>query len=353
MELSSYFEPIDSAVVDYYSVDFRPMLGDEINAYTDVTGFPDCADAEMVLLGVKEDRASVDNRGCAASPDHIRHYLYRLAKPYDGIRLADLGNIAPGNEARDTYFALIEVLQQLLDMGKTVVVLGGSDDLVFPIYKAYEILGRVINICSVDSRFNLEGGEQISSNNYLQPIILQQPNYLFDYVNVGYQSYFVGTEMVQLMDELKFTTHRVGELQPNMEHAEPLVRYSDVVAVDISDVRQSDPAYDHNGQTAHMLAHAVWFFLEGFHYRLGDFPAQDKQSYKRFTVAMQDHGIDLVFYKSLKTDRWWMEVPCDDNERRERYLRHTLVPCNYSDYQRAMENEIPELWWHYYNRING
>ena len=392
MELSTYFEPIDSAVVDYYSVDFRPMLGDEINAYTDVTGFPDCADAEMVLLGVKEDRASVDNRGCAASPDHIRHYLYRLAKPYDGIRLADLGNIAPGNEARDTYFALIEVLQQLLDMGKTVVVLGGSDDLVFPIYKAYEILGRVINICSVDSRFNLEGGEQISSNNYLQHIILQQPNYLFDYVNVGYQSYFVGTEMVQLMDELKFTTHRVGELQPNMEHAEPLVRYSDVVAVDISAVRQSDapananpsphgfygeqlcqiarfagmsdkttcfglfemnPAYDHNGQTAHMLAHAVWFFLEGFHYRLGDFPAQDKQSYKRFTVAMQDHGIDLVFYKSLKTDRWWMEVPCDDNERRERYLRHTLVPCNYSDYQRAMENEIPELWWHYYNRING
>ncbi len=392
MELSSYFEPIDSAVVDYYSVDFRPMLGDEINAYTDVTGFPDCADAEMVLLGVKEDRASVDNRGCAASPDHIRHYLYRLAKPYDGIRLADLGNIAPGNEARDTYFALIEVLQQLLDMGKTVVVLGGSDDLVFPIYKAYEILGRVINICSVDSRFNLEGGEQINSNNYLQHIILQQPNYLFDYVNVGYQSYFVGTEMVQLMDELKFTTHRVGELQPNMEHAEPLVRYSDVVAVDISAVRQSDapananpsphgfygeqlcqiarfagmsdkttcfglfemnPAYDHNGQTAHMLAHAVWFFLEGFHYRLGDFPSQDKQNYKRFTVAMQDHGIDLVFYKSLKTDRWWIEVPCEDGERRERYLRHTLVPCNYSDYQRAMENEIPELWWHYYNRING
>ena len=392
MELSSYFEPIDSAVVDYYSVDFRPMLGDEIDAYTDTTGFPDCSEAEMVLLGVKEDRASVDNHGCATAPDHIRHYLYRLAKPYDGIRLADLGNIAPGNATRDTYFALIEVLQQLLDAGKVVIVLGGSDDLVFPIYKAYEILGRVINICSVDSRFNLEGGEQISSTNYLQHIILQQPNYLFDYVNVGYQSYFVGSEMVQLMDELKFTTHRVGELQPNMEHAEPLVRYSDVVAVDVSAVRQSDapananpsphgfygeqlcqiarfagmsdkttcfglfemnPTHDHEGQTAHMLAHAVWFFLEGFHYRLGDFPSQDKQSYKRFTVAMQDHGIDLVFYKSLKTDRWWIEVPCEDSERRERYQRHTLVPCNYSDYQRAMENEIPDLWWHYYNRING
>ena len=48
-----------------------------------------------------------------------------------------------------------------------------------------------------------------------------------------------------------------------------------------------------------------------------------------------------------------MEVPCDNDERRQRYLRHTLIPCNYSDYQRAMENEIPELWWHYYNRLNN
>jgi hypothetical protein len=102
-----------------------------------------------------------------------------------------------------------------------------------------------------------------------------------------------------------------------------------------------------------MLAHAVWFFIEGFYYRQNDFPHRDKQFYKRFTVELREHGLDIVFYKSLKSDRWWMEVPCDDTERRERYLRHTLIPCSYDDYQRAMENEIPELWWHYYNRING
>ena len=83
------------------------------------------------------------------------------------------------------------------------------------------------------------------------------------------------------------------------------------------------------------------------------FPTRDKQQYKRFTVELPDHGMDIVFYKSLRSDRWWMEVPCDDSERLERYKRHTLIPCHYSDYQRAMENEIPELWWHYYNRMNG
>ena len=392
MDLSTYFEPIDSAIVDFQSREFRPMLGDEIHAYTERGHFPDIEEPQLVLIGVKEDRASMDNPGCAVAPDYIRHYLYRLAKPHPDTNLVDLGNIEAAATTRDTYFALIEVMQHLIDKGKTVIVLGGSDDLVFPIYKAYEVLGRVINICSVDSRFNLEGGENINSSNYLQHIILQQPNYLFDYVGMGYQGYFVGQEMIQLMDELKFSTRRLGELQADMERCEPLVRYSDVVAIDISAIRQSDapanaapsphgfygeeicriarfagmsdktstfglfemnPAHDRDGQTAHMLAHAVWFFVEGFYFRMGDFPSHDKQSYRRYTAMLADHGIEIVFYKSLKSDRWWMEVPCDDDERRQRYERHTLIPCNLSDYQRAMENEIPELWWHYYNRLNN
>ena len=392
MDISAYFSPIDVSVVDYQSEEFRPMLGDAVEAYSEEGAFPSLDGARMVLMGVKEDRGSVENQGCGEAPDVIRHYLYRLAKPHEDVHLVDVGNIVPGATARDTYFAVIEALQQLLDRGLTVLFLGGSDDLVFPIYKAYEVLGRVINICSVDSRFNLEGGERVSSNNYLQHIILQQPNYLFDYVALGYQTYFVGQEMVKLMDELKFSTRRVGELQTNMELAEPMVRYSDVVAVDISAVRQSDapanaapsphglygeqlcqiaryagmsdktscfglfemnPAYDRQGQTAHMLAHALWFFIEGYYYRLYDFPSRDNQQYKRFTAMLQEHGLEIVFYKSLRSDRWWMEVPCDDSERRERYQRHTLIPCSYADYQRAMENEIPELWWHYYNRLNG
>jgi len=369
------------------------MLGDSINAYTTAGSLPDWQQAPLVLLGVKEDRASVDGHGSAPAPDFIRRKLYQLAKPHEDLHLVDLGNISIGVEVSDTYFAVIEVMQQLLDGGRTVILLGGSDDLVFPIYKAYEILGRVINIASIDARFNLEGGDTINSNNYLQHIILQQPNYLFDYVNLGYQTYFVGREMIQLMDELKFSTRRLGELQSNLELAEPMVRYSDVVAVDVSAVRQSDapaaaapsphglygeqlcqlaryagmsdkttcfgifemvPARDHDEQTAHMLAQALWFFIEGFCYRMGDFPTREPQAFKRFTVQLGDSGMDIVFYKSLKSDRWWMEVPCDDTERRERYLSHTLIPCSYADYRHAMEeNEVPPLWWHYYNRLNG
>ncbi|MBP3763803.1 MAG: formimidoylglutamase [Bacteroidales bacterium] len=392
MDLNSFFEPASSAVVDYRSREFHPMLGDRIAAHVEGGSLPEWEEADLVLMGVGEDRGSADGPGCAVAPDYIRHYLYRLSPPHADMRIVDLGNLARGVEVKDTYYALTEALVALLDKGKTVVLLGGSQDLVFPIYKAYEALGRVINICSVDSDFNLEGGDTVQSNNYLQHIILQQPNYLFDYVALGYQSYFVGPEMVSLMEDLKFSTRRLGEVQASMGNTEPLVRYSDVMAVDVNAVRQGDapanaypsphglygeqvcqlarfagmsdktstfalfgmvPGLDRDGQTAHMLAHAIWYFVEGFYYRMDDFPHQSPQHYKRFTVELQDHKMSIAFYKSLKSDRWWMEVPCDDAERRARYGRHTLVPCNYSDYQQALGNAVPDLWWHYYNRINN
>lgn len=391
MELQDYFKPINPAVVDFHGSPFRPMFGGCVDAYLPGGEFPDWRQSRLAMLGIEEDRASVDGQGSAPAPDFIRRKLYPLARPAAALRLADLGNITPGENVRDTYAAVTEVMARLIDNGLTVVVLGGSEDLMFPIYKAYEAAGRVINIASIDSRFNLEGGEAVTSNNYLQHIILQQPSHLFDFTNLGFQTYFVGREMIKLMDDLKFGAHRVGELQQNIELAEPLLRYADVVGIDISAVRQSDapaasstsphgfygeelcqmaryagmsdkascfamfemvPAHDHDEQTAHMMAHALWFFFEGFCYRIGDFPSGDRQNYKRFSVIMESGGTELVFYKSLKTDRWWMEVPCDDPERRSRFMRHTLVPCSYSDYEHAMNNDIPPLWWHFYNRFN-
>lgn len=41
MELSTYFEPIDTAIVDFHSREFHPTLGDCVAAHTDVGAFPD------------------------------------------------------------------------------------------------------------------------------------------------------------------------------------------------------------------------------------------------------------------------------------------------------------------------
>ncbi len=59
---------------------------------------------------------------------------------------------------------------------------------------------------------------------------------------------------------------------------------------------------------------------------------------------MDEFSDDLVFYKSDKSNRWWLEVSYPSGEG-GKYERHQLIPCDREDYERAMKNQIPNLWW--------
>ena len=60
----------------------------------------------------------------------------------------------------------------------------------------------------------------------------------------------------------------------------------------------------------------------------------------------------MVFYKSKKSDRWWVEVPCSTEANGES-KRKLLVPCLYDDYEQALGNKIPDIWWKFYQRVNS
>lgn len=392
MDFSHYLEPVVDECLDCRKKEVADKLGSHVDVYTEEKGFPDWEKADMVIVGICEGRGSDGNEGCAKGADQIRKYLYRLARPSEKVRLADVGNIMPADSLEDTHYAITDVLYRLLEANKTIIVIGGGQDTTFAVYKAYEVLGQIVNICGVDSRFDLENSpDEVTASSYLSHIIMQDPNYLFNFSNIGYQTYFVGTPYVKLMDDLKFDAYRLGAVQHDMLRAEPLIRNADIISIDMGSVRQSDapanadpsphgfygeqlcqlsrfagmsdktscigfhemnPDFDIHGQTAHLTAHAVWFFIEGFYSRLSDFPYRDKQNYKRFIVDLKEQGLELVFYKSMKSDRWWVELPCNDEDRKVRYSRHLLIPCNYSDYEQAMQNEIPDLWWKFFVRLN-
>ena len=59
---------------------------------------------------------------------------------------------------------------------------------------------------------------------------------------------------------------------------------------------------------------------------------------------------DIVFYKSDKTERWWLEVPYPP-EKGIKFERHYLIPCDYEDYEKASQNELPDLWWKTYRKL--
>ena len=70
----------------------------------------------------------------------------------------------------------------------------------------------------------------------------------------------------------------------------------------------------------------------------------------KYHVPIKKDDQEIVFYKSNKSERWWMEVPFHMNKMR--YQRHHLVPCSYKDYETALKEELPERWWQAFQKIS-
>lgn len=387
MEIALYFEPVDP-FEGYPSL--RKCMGDVIHTHTRQHGFPSLKNIDIALLGVREERQAVDNEGCSMGPSRVRQELHRLFPGVKNLQIADLGDIKAGYDIEDTYFALSNSVCQLIKSGILPIIIGGSQDLTYANYLAYEQLGQIINIVSVDPRLDLGSSEEeLDSYSWLSRIILHQPNYLFNFADIGFQSYYVDLNAVALMKNLLFDTYRLGRVRSNLEEVEPIVRNADMISVDISAVRQSDapglanpspngfygeeicqiiryagmsdkltsigfydfnPTYDRNGQTAQLIAQMIWYFIEGFYSRQHEFPVRNKEDFIKYTVAVKDQQDDIVFYKSKRSDRWWMEVSCPASLR-TKYYRHYMVPCSYADYQTACANDVPDRWWQVYQKF--
>jgi len=391
MDISTFFSPVD--LPGFRAEDEahgQSRMADVIGIYSEEGNFPDYATADLAVIGVKEDRNAVNNEGCELAPDTVRNYLYKLFPGPYANKIVDLGNIRKGFTVADTYFALSSTVSELISNNVLPVIIGGGQDLTFANYKAYENLGQIINIVAIDPMFDLGKTEnELDSQSFLSSIIVHQPNYLFNYANIGYQSYFIDQDALKLMKNLFFDTYRVGIVRESLEEVEPIVRNADMLSFDISSIRFADapgngnaspngfygeeacqivryaglsdkltsigfyevnPKFDRHGQTAHLVAQMIWYFIDGFYNRAQDFPFRNEEDYLKYRVSITDHKEEIVFFKSKKTDRWWMEIPLPA-EQRIKYERHYLVPCSYKDYQSACNNDIPDRWWMVYQKL--
>ncbi|MCD4725835.1 MAG: hypothetical protein K8R63_13440, partial [Bacteroidales bacterium] len=98
------------------------------------------------------------------------------------------------------------------------------------------------------------------------------------------------------------------------------------------------------------IAQAIWYFLEGFYQRKDDYPAKARDQYVKFHVKIKDHKDEIIFYKSKKSERWWMEVPVETSLK-TKYERHYMVPCSHRDYQDACDDNIPDRWWQVFQKM--
>ena len=392
MSLVDFFSPVETSAFTPAKGFFTSQLGSVAEIFT--ADFPDLegGNFNIALIGVQEDRNAIDNQGCALAPDYIRAKFYQLNQGPYTTKIVDLGNIRAGDRVTDTYVALKTVVAELIKKNILPVIIGGGQDLTYAQYIAYGDLEQKVDLLVVDPKFDLDehGGltAETTSLAYLNKIFLHEPNFLFNYSNIGYQTYFVNQESLKLMDKLYFDTHRLGDFYGKLNTAEPVIRNANMISFDISAIRSSDagangnavpngfygeeacqlcryaglndklssigfyefnPAFDKNGQTAALLAQMIWYFIDGFYHRKNDFPLQPKSQYLIYRASLKDNSHELVFVKSKKTDRWWMQVPYPTGiSKNERYH---LVPCKYEDYMEATAGEMPDLWWRTYQKL--
>lgn len=393
MSLIDFFTPVDEVRLFPENAFNNGRLGTCIAVFTDT--FPDLENAkpDIALIGVKEDRNANGNSGCALGPDYIREKLYQLFEGNYKTKIADLGNIRRGETVTDTYIAVKTVVAELIRMDILPVIIGGSQDLTYAQYLAYEVLQQKVDLVIVDAKLDMEDdlfpdSIETSSASYLNKIFMHEPDMLFNFSNIGYQTYFVNQERLQMMEKLYFDAHRLGTLSGKIQLTEPVIRNASMISFDVGAIRSSDaqanfnavpngfygedacqicryagfndklssigfyefnPAYDSNGQTAMLLAQMIWYFVDGFYNRKKDFPLHPKSQYLIYKTSLKHKEHELVFVKSKKSDRWWMQIPYPTGGSKNE--RFHLVPCHYDDYLLAVSGEMPDLWWRTYQKL--
>jgi formiminoglutamase len=362
-------------------------IGEHLISHTE-TFFPDLEANSVALISCPEYRNDLE----ASKLKHEHsEYFETLADLHYGdawsFKIYDLGVIVPGNEVQDSYFALKQIVSELLKRNILPIVIGGSQDLTFAMYEAYQKLEQLVNLTTIDSKFDLgDPEEELKSSAFISKILMHRPCFLFNASTIGVQAPYVKKSELDLFEKLFFDVCRLGEFNADFKVAEPFLRNTDLLSLDLNSIRKADfesenntpngfyadqicqitkyagisdkltafgifslPKNTNNQHNNQLIAELIWYFLDGYAQRKGDFPIGTKKDYTKFIVHLDDFENEIVFYKSPKSERWWMEVPYPKSG--SKFERHHLVPCNFEDYQAAMKNEMPDLWWKTYQKL--
>lgn len=378
-----FLVPVKDKVLAHCELLPEQAVGKNVHMHTEKDGLPVFAHADVAIFGVLESRNAFEKKPEKLDLDEVRIQLYRLMMGNWNSTIIDIGDVEEGDTVEDTYFVVKEIVAGLLEENIIPIVLGLTQDITFPTYRAFDNIKKMVNLVSIDSRFDFgEDDELISSHSYMSKIITDKPNNLFNFSNIGYQSYFNAQEEKDLMERLFFDAYRLGEIAANIELSEPVLRSSDIVSLDLRAIRASEMGMTRNfspngftgreicaiaryagisdkvslfgiyeGENSHqafqMIAQIIWYFIEGLSFRIKEYPSSKSEDFTKFTVPTDTE--ELIFFKSHVTERWWVEVPTILAEH-TKTNSVALLPCTEEDYLDACNQNIPERWFKAYRK---
>ncbi|BDD02815.1 formiminoglutamase [Aureibacter tunicatorum] len=314
------------------------------------------------------------------SAEKIRAKLYSLKRPsHDVTKVLDLGHlIVP----EDVEFVddFEHILSCLLSHNVLPLILGECESWSFGQYSAYGKMDDLLNFLNVDPVLDISQS--------LLKVFTQDPNHLFHYTHLAYQSYLSNPDTISLMKSLGCDIMRLGDVSHQIVKCEPLVRDANLLSFNVSAIKAIDfPASnnefpfglsgEHSAQlfryagissklssigiygyqsdkdnkhyhSASVLAVMLWYFIEGFSMRKDSLDFTEKK-FLKYNVAIPGGEEDLVFYKNKLDEKWWMEVPVLFQGRD---ISKHVISCDYGDYESALYGDLPERYINAFARLN-
>jgi len=383
MNLNDYFNPIDIRNTDRSFIHPSAQLISFAKIHTRKNPIDNISDYDIALIGVPSNNNTDDQ-----AEDYlvIRNELFSLCANKK-TKLYDLGNFKPGITKNDTIIGLRDVIIELKANNVTPIIIGNSDDILYAQYLVNVKLGSIVNIATIDSRIAVNENKESKIPSVLWKILVSENESLSTFTNLGFQSYFVNPKTLQFISEKNHLAYRIGYIRSNLKESEPVLRDADLIGINISSIRLSDAPGQDNGspngfygeeicqivrysgtsnrvssigfydfnsnkdqnkQTSKLLAQMIWYFIEGFYQRIIENPADSKSQFKKFIVTIDNTHNELLFYKSEKTDRWWMEIPFLKDPAKTK-----IIACTYEDYLKATSGELPDRWLNVFQKFNS
>ena len=318
--------------------------------------FPDTASVDVAIIGM------------GPNADKVRKVLYGYSYNFNGISVADFGNLNHDGSLKNANAGLRECLIALKAENIIPVIIGENDNYSDALLKGVPYSDIDYALVSPEIAYNPE--ELVWK--------LQQKNKLFHCAFIGLQNFLNTHASIQLVSDLFCEQIRLGDLRTNIQNVEPILRQADIFEFSLNSIKHADftssakplPSGLLNQEACGVcryagvsnsigvfllnhftlndkitdsmqIAQMVWYILDGIDNRFNDHPQLNNRN---FTVykCHANSGEDMLFLYSELTGRWWMQVPVLNKKKK---TAAKFIGCRESDYEIAKQGEVPELWY--------
>ena len=362
-----YFNSVDENALDFANSQNSNQLGQKIgiNGRDDFNNY---SNLDIIIFSIDEYRHDQSLKKTFNADKDFRKKLYSLHYGNWNTEIYDLGNLVNGNEVSDTNYALEKIIQFCVNNRAFVITIGGSQDLTLNLYSSLKKGLNSINLVTIDNKLDFK--KNSSEDSYLSKIIMDEENKLNQFSNIGFQKHLSSVAEIELIDKMKFELFSLGKVKSNVNEAEPVLRDSNIISFDVKSIKSGDINNAHqypNGLTSHefcslsrlsgsssksrvvsffenwdfsimnsLLAEAVWYVMDGFNHRFDENPEEDSDDFIYYHIELDNYK--FKFYKSLITQRWWVEFISDELISVEK----DIICCTANDYYQCKNSIISE-----------